>query len=124
MADAWDEGTDCKSPLMVVNHVIYPYEEKKNKTARKENRKPVSHKLSNSLISNEWSGNPSEEQGSRDDRTLTPSVWSNLDGVAIAFAFLHWQAHWHYVGNSIELECVSYCGRVGRRSNLVDANRS
>ena len=103
--------------------MIYPYEKKK-KTKYKEDRKPVSDKLSDNLMPNGWSRNPSEAQGSRDDGTLTPSVWSNLDGVAIAFALLHWQTHWHYVGNSIEFECVSYCGRVGRRSDLVDANRS
>jgi hypothetical protein len=57
-------------------------------------------------------------QGSRDSRTLTPSVWSNVDSV-VAFALLQT----HYVGNGIKLETVAHCGSVGGRYNVVEAKR-
>jgi len=63
---------------------------------------------------------PLEAQGTSDGRTLTLSVWSNVDTVAFAFALLQT----HYVGNVIELESVAHCGRVGRRPNLIEAKRS
>ena len=63
---------------------------------------------------------PSEAQGSSDGRTLTPSVWRNVDTVAFAFVLLQT----HYVGNGIKLKSVALCRRVGRRPNLVEAKRS